>query len=1779
MKKSTKLLSVLLAVVMIFSSLSVVAFAYGDYKNVGEEYYDTNDNPRTFLYTDEQRASIVMDLLDGILGDLNLVNTKILGIKVDLTSYDGIVETFSNSLVRTLVGSAGQLEALDYSAIQSAKSRSAGGDVAALESLLKTVALNGGLVYRILNDGKIDLGIINNFLPDMTSVNNILSDLPSFLGGTIYDLTARKLPIGNDPALPNATPWADLATKPSFDVMLKDIIMSLLTEPNKQVRITDPSQNTLGDQAIAENTVDEDGNPVTYYYCYGVDTDGTLLTKGEEKDKVYLTRWNLDSAMVKGESATVLNNLIDFTGKDLYTLLEQAAPWAYDTYGAPNLDGQLRATLMQFSGAVNRPVTDEAVKAQLKEKMDSYKQIQNESGAKALSNAFKAAVGDAGNYNFMYLSLGTAQSINDKPDNLYYVVEWGGNYEYYKVDFTDVNGFFPVADWEYQISDWASLTADYTAGTSLLAHLSDIVGRILVQAVPSIADIWTYGGNSNINANVTALVKMFIKLDPVKIFGKGFELPANFDSMDLEDVAVMIAKVVMGNLMPSLVLPEDVSSLEAVLVYGVREYCAEILPEYGEKWDQKIAAASTEDAYLDIALNMGTTIGMYYLRNLIGVGTFNGKVEVPPMGPDYTWQEILDYAIDWVLATWVPGLTSNIVAKNAAAFNGSDPLAKLSAILSYLAPSTVKLIGCSSDSYALDANVLYNKIRVILNGDLQPAFAALERKESGTVGNKSVCAAIVTLVEELFGGLGFETAENWANLKGSLDNAAAAAEPIQALIGAYGTRTQLASLARDLVACVGQTRAIWAQDAIKIVTSFVGGFSDALKDSGMTYDGPDAYAGASSYTVDYTLGMKATGVRTAFNSGAYKTGETTFDGTYQIEVLRTEVHKADGTVVNTTPQTAKFSANESVALSTEIPEGKVPVQPEVFTIVTVYKMVMPSGDYVNKGAELSFSKNVIVTSLVNDNLVPVTKTYTNEIHQSVQYGVAWSKKTAVNNLDVALDYSVKNTYISERQNLSDAANIMLTLTDRSTEYQENNGLGHTNTKIYIDGYGWHRDENGKIKVYDAESGGNLVNLDGKVDITLNGNKINAQDVWFKWNINMSELNNPGLEVSTSNGVALNASKTVPLWAIETGTYRTDFSEDFNVYKITATPKMVYNYHKIKGGTILGQSSESVTVDLPIESYIILYNSYNLENTLNGVLNRGIVAGNYDLTTAAAQAAWTEYQAALANATLQLYGQWNAATFQADHTTTADYSYKDGDETKTLAAGSSTFQVAGIRLNNAVDELAKYVKADASESAAIAPSDPASDLYPAYQAIQAQNARGYNNQNYILYRWYKYYDARRDIENVLNAATPPAGVAYNKLAGVNLDNDGINAVVNTITDESIKTLANAMIVAPTAEETAAAQQKLQDFAAPKYDVTSVMSTVGEMQTNEQRLLPKYGTCQAYYLNDAIADQGNVAAAGYTAESYAAYSAALATAKNVSAAAAANTAKQSEIHQARYDLLVAYNRLVATAEAADFTQLEAVIAQANNVLANQDLYQATAASGMTTQEALVELLANVGYKTTYNEETYYIGGNDTGAAVIDQKGTLVKAKKQSYVDWVAANIQTALANLELIAAELPELNLSDYGTEGGAVLAKTENYAGFAGCIFGIDTPSGESLLDYLAATAGQIEILPNEEGCDVGTGATINLLDADGNVVESYLFILFGDVNGDGYVDSVDTGLVAEAEVGLSEYTHDYCELAADFDGSGYYDSVDAGYVLEYEVGLYEASQATIAAEVLNNYSF
>lgn len=135
--------------------------------------------------------------------------------------------------------------------------------------------------------------------------------------------------------------------------------------------------------------------------------------------------------------------------------------------------------------------------------------------------------------------------------------------------------------------------------------------------------------------------------------------------------------------------------------------------------------------------------------------------------------------------------------------------------------------------------------------------------------------------------------------------------------------------------------------------------------------------------------------------------------------------------------------------------------------------------------------------------------------------------------------------------------------------------------------------------------------------------------------------------------------------------------------------------------------------------------------------------------------------------------------------------------------------------------------------------------------------------------------------------------------------------------------------------------------------------------------------------------------------------------------------------------------------------------------------------------------------------------------------------------------------------PELVLTQ--ADNGAVIRNNlcTTSGEFAGCVFGIDTINGESIEDFVTTAVGSIEVVANANG-EITTGATILLKDASGEVVATYVFIYFGDVNGDVSVDSADAETI--------DFHNQFIELldedtaayyAAELNGDGSIDSADA----------------------------
>ena len=153
-------------------------------------------------------------------------------------------------------------------------------------------------------------------------------------------------------------------------------------------------------------------------------------------------------------------------------------------------------------------------------------------------------------------------------------------------------------------------------------------------------------------------------------------------------------------------------------------------------------------------------------------------------------------------------------------------------------------------------------------------------------------------------------------------------------------------------------------------------------------------------------------------------------------------------------------------------------------------------------------------------------------------------------------------------------------------------------------------------------------------------------------------------------------------------------------------------------------------------------------------------------------------------------------------------------------------------------------------------------------------------------------------------------------------------------------------------------------------------------------------------------------------------------------------------------------------------------------------------------------------------------------------------------------------------------------------KVNKADGYTASIYGIDTlgwnddltPEG-ALADYLTTSLGDnyLRITKPESGVET-TGTVIEVLDADGKtVLETYIFIYFGDVDEDGNVGSSDDFIVSYYEANYEGVSTLEQLMAGDIDGDGWSTAAD-GFTMTYYESAYSGlpSQQEIAAKVNAN---
>ena len=191
--------------------------------------------------------------------------------------------------------------------------------------------------------------------------------------------------------------------------------------------------------------------------------------------------------------------------------------------------------------------------------------------------------------------------------------------------------------------------------------------------------------------------------------------------------------------------------------------------------------------------------------------------------------------------------------------------------------------------------------------------------------------------------------------------------------------------------------------------------------------------------------------------------------------------------------------------------------------------------------------------------------------------------------------------------------------------------------------------------------------------------------------------------------------------------------------------------------------------------------------------------------------------------------------------------------------------------------------------------------------------------------------------------------------------------------------------------------------------------------------------------------------------------------------------------------------------------------------------TAGVATIEAEAIDGVIATVVY-TYSGEGSAEIAIDDNAKSATNVAGTLIAARMSDdnlvTGDPITGQTVTVGDSVIIGGGEAPTLAVID-GTIGVIDTTRTSETCDdsgtpldegvYTGYIYGVEPEAGETVDAVFEVVGdGELEIIATDAGSEAGTGTIVNVLDANGDVVETYVLIIFGDVNGDGAVDLSDS---------------------------------------------------------------
>lgn len=1760
MKQSTKLLSLVLALVMAFSFVTVIGNA-GLVE--GQVSYDKVDDANL---TPEQVATIIMDLLDGLIADAQMKDLNLYVKKIRMDSLDHLIgdlySIYSNGFLWGIAKLAlGDLGGLNLDNLSDAKRSN--GDLNFLYDVLELLSVNKGLLsdlaYGIGGDG-VSLGILGNFI-DLGDIQDILSDLPGFAAEVVYDLLIHGS-------------YAD--DKATYG------------ESNSFFSVEELEKKGMGlPEGVA--TLDDILNrAVAGLLKYPQDYDYVGEGDAAVKD------WNEYSLLMPTIAELEIDDVISIfsltdDANSIFGLLDKIAPYAIYDLGVNALNHNLKKTLLEAVevefNEINKAVLPAHVAADF--------EVDAEDGKETYVNyiAYDRIYQDGD--IFYYTTLET-EAVLEKGEP---VIDEDGNEKtrkerkYFRANTAGANAFYDLIDfnWDFvapkprtdevESDDFAldniaalnydALIAKYGSITESLNHLLYVVFETAVK--PEVkdhfaeitGDYWADGPTtaqvenldveiSNIMYNAERLLKYLISEFADQIFGSDSPYVAweyaDVENKTITELIALIGPTFFEDVMPQLIMPKNADGSYAfhkgteLLEFGtlvIREFITEITPNVNYDTyifaegtvttakDRHFKVQSAENWY-NIILNMGLDIAYTYLDNLT-----NFDEDIPAQSIEESrWQGMLDKVIMWAV-NYVGTDTSSIL-------NGLDPtnvskqtgpFKKLSLFLNTLLPLGF-INGCTSASWDFDVELFFTKFKSFLTTFDLTLLASLFGRNDGTIygsdakkadhynllGSEKAVTAVLNLVNRIlklvFGENLLPTTTNLntlvtkANIKTLLST----------LFGAFYTRKAeilengLPVLAKFIQEWGGEQEIGTPEMSLShtvVLSNGAGSYSFGIKNgsTGVWRHYKDA-AGKEHTDKQYTYNIVSV--------NAYDYNGSPSDYVTNVVHKYPEVGEKEATVLD-------FGATSTVTYDV----ANVPEEGAIVRFEVIYTVNDEDGNVMANGTQFKISEFAWLNYKGSTERTPISaesKSYRSTIF-SPNYIPLSDPFGAISELNVGEIW---------REHVIGGGTEYFDIypTVGTSHTQHGITIGHINggtvTKddvksgLFGLGAGPLKDatniRTGTKFAKGQEKGAALSNTDYA---TLGIQLFKNGDFTFK----DSEGNNK--ETYKIEGASFDEAE----WAKEPKTSGSSTSWKMSLFtkKDTKTDqelKLIY-FDDINRNKIINLVNDENELQRAALGYyhdegyyyadsVLEFNDdtktpdenekvTNFEDTVWIDAEGNEVAkdtkGAKEVTKINAATAYKNYLDALKAAIPAAYQEWNDKSIFDFEKRYNDLRIAANDVEFIKMTPEEIKNAGGANIDSQVTELEEQL-----------------------DTVEATYSDTKDYTDYKMYRMNRYNDARNEARDIVNA--------YHATL---LTKDDLEKYFpyTSIYPSELQTLVKgdkyeafilALLEDYDEEQIKANEDNLENaknhYAG--YNALDVAQAANLLNRIPLRLLARDHGVITKYLDDEIESAKNMIGTTnngtYTARSWAKYDEAYKEALAVQA-----NPTQMTVFDAKYNLMTSRNELVLVDKEADYTELEALIAQATQALANSNLYNNTA-------KEFGQVLAELGYNDFKNADgdkvqLFY------GSALHENLEPYAE-DEQYKVDRAATALKEALARLKFKNVTITGANIK---TEEIAPEDKVNNIPAITASVARIAPELDKDAIKDLFTVAGasvdkdniivsndvNYTVETEKEFAFAGTNATVTFYTVVGGVkvpVATVKVVVEADVNGDGTLDVLDGAL-------------------------------------------------------------